>query len=78
MQAGWAVNGSAPAPKELSTAKLPQVVRKLHGNNIKCGVELMAVEPRGRGSGLTTVTYIHTVWGSKSSELFSTTEQIHE
>lgn len=43
----WA-DRSAPAPKELSTAKLPQVVRELDGNNIKRGVELMAVEPRGR------------------------------
>lgn len=67
--AGGGVNESAPAPKEWSTAKLPQVVRKLHGNNIRCGVELKAVEPRGHGSGLTTVTYIHTVRRSKSSEL---------
>lgn len=67
----WAggVNESAPAPKELSMAKLPQVVGKLHGNNIRCCVELKAVEPRGHGSGLTPVTYIHTVRRSKSSEL---------
>lgn len=63
------VNEGAPAPKEWSTAKLPQVVRELHGNNIRCGVELKAVEPRGHGSGLTTVTYIHAVRRSKSSEL---------
>ena len=29
------VHESGPAPKELSTAKLPQVVGKLHGNNIR-------------------------------------------
>lgn len=65
----WGVNESGPALKEWSTAKLPQVVRKLHGNNFHCGVELKAVESRGHFNGVTTVTYIYTVRRSKSLEL---------
>lgn len=67
--AGGGVNESGPALKEWSTAKLPQVVRKLHGNNFHCGVELKAVESRGHFNGVTAVTYIHTVRRSKSLEL---------
>lgn len=45
--------GSALAVKEFTIRKLPQVDWKLKSNNLLC-VRLMAVEPTGHGTGLTT------------------------